>query len=60
MRRSDLLTRRAAELVAVARPHPVRVPVDGVDASGKTVPAGELVAPVEALGRLRRIEWYDE
>lgn len=51
MNRSDLLARLAAELVKVTRPHPLRVAVDGVDAAGKTVLAGELVAPVQALGR---------
>ena len=31
--------------------HPVRVGIDGVDASGKTTLADELVAPLTALGR---------
>jgi uridine kinase len=30
--------------------HPVRIRVDGVDASGKTTLANELVAPVQAAG----------
>ena len=31
--------------------HPVRIGIDGVDASGKTMLAEELVAPLEARGR---------
>lgn len=33
------------------RPHPVRVGIDGIDGSGKTHLADELVAPLQALGR---------
>lgn len=41
-----------ADLIAgVSRPHPVRVGIDGVDATGKTTLADELVRPVEQRGR---------
>jgi uridine kinase len=54
----DLSPQRAAVLgaltdriLALRRAHPVRVAVDGVDASGKTVLAGELAAAIAARGR---------
>lgn len=37
--------------MAVDRPHPIRVAIDGVDAAGKTTLADELVDPIEARGR---------
>ncbi len=38
-------------LVAVERPHPLRVAIDGRTAAGKTTLADALVAPIERLGR---------
>ena len=37
--------------MAVHRPHPVRVAIDGVDAAGKTTLADELAPVIEDLGR---------
>jgi uridine kinase len=51
MSREELLARLAARIAAVRRDHPVRVAVDGVDASGKTTLANALTGPLEALGR---------
>jgi uridine kinase len=41
----------AARIAAVARPHPVRVAIDGVDAAGKTTLADELRPAIDELGR---------
>ena len=41
----------AGLILAVDRPHPVRVAIDGPDAAGKTILADELVPLVEASGR---------
>lgn len=49
--RVDLLAALAERIVAVVRPHPVRVAIDGVDAAGKTTLADELAVAVAALGR---------
>jgi uridine kinase len=49
--RLRLLGVLAERIVAIARPHPTRVAIDGVDAAGKTTLADELVAPIAALGR---------
>lgn len=51
MKRVDLIRRLAEEIAAVALPHPTRVAIDGIDAAGKTTLAGELVAPLERMGR---------
>lgn len=51
MSRDDVLGELAAAIDAIERPHPVRVAIDGVGASGKTVLADELVVPLEGLGR---------
>jgi len=51
MGREELLTTLAAQIADVRCDHPVRVAIDGVDASGKTTLADELVAPLQALGR---------
>ncbi|MBN1218840.1 MAG: uridine kinase [Anaerolineae bacterium] len=37
--------------MAIKRPHPIRVAIDGVDAAGKTNLADELVQPVQDQGR---------
>ena len=51
MRRSDLIAKLASRILAVERPHPVRVGIDGVDAAGKTTLADELAPRLEAAGR---------
>jgi uridine kinase len=40
----------AERITAIARPHPVRVAIDGVDAAGKTTLADALKEPIEACG----------
>jgi uridine kinase len=49
--RQSLVTDLAERIVAVTRPHPVRVAIDGADASGKTTLADDLGPVIEALGR---------
>jgi uridine kinase len=54
--RKQVITRLADLIVAVewpngVQPHPVRVAIDGVDASGKTILADELIPVIEARGR---------
>jgi uridine kinase len=54
--RKRVISELAALIVAVGlphsiHPHPLRVAIDGVDASGKTTLADELVSPIEAHGR---------
>jgi uridine kinase len=49
--RDGLLLELATAIDAVERDHPVRVAVDGVGASGKTVLANELGHALEGLGR---------
>jgi uridine kinase len=46
-----MLNQLAVRILAVRRPHPVRVAIDGVDAAGKTILAAELAGAVEACGR---------
>jgi uridine kinase len=58
--RAEVLQRLARHLVAIERPHPLRVALDGRTAAAKTTLANELVAPIIALGRLAlRIEIDD-
>jgi uridine kinase len=40
----------AERITAIARPHPVRVAIDGVDAAGTTTLADALKEPIEACG----------
>jgi uridine kinase len=49
--RSDLLAYLAQAINAVEHLHPLRVAIDGIDASGKTSLANELVAPLQSLDR---------
>lgn len=49
--RQEVLADVAARIVAVRRPHPVRVAIDGVDAAGKTTFADELGRVITQLGR---------
>jgi uridine kinase len=49
--RHEVLTRLADLIEGVRRPHPVRVAIDGVDASGKTTMAGEIAAVLRARQR---------
>ncbi len=51
MNRDELLTELASRISSVSRAHPVRVAIDGVDASGKTTLANELLPRLEASGR---------
>ncbi|HEV8297589.1 MAG TPA: hypothetical protein VGQ20_09835 [Acidimicrobiales bacterium] len=49
--RASVLTTLAARLLRVRAPHAVRVAIDGVDGSGKTVLADELQPLIETAGR---------
>jgi uridine kinase len=49
--RRAMLDKLARRMVAVRRPHPVRVAIDGVDAAGKTTLADELALLIQAQGR---------
>lgn len=51
MERSLALSKLADTIASIHLPHPVRVGIDGVDASGKTVLAEELVEPLTQRGR---------
>jgi len=51
MKRSKLLEDLANQIVQIQKPHPIRVAIDGVDASGKTTLADELAAFIEARHR---------
>lgn len=51
MERAELIENIASQIAAVAARHPVRVAIDGVDASGKTTFADELAPAIIALGR---------
>jgi uridine kinase len=51
MKRSDALEALAERIVAVVRPHPVRVAIDGVDGVGKTTLADALAQPIRRHGR---------
>ena len=51
-KRNQVLTKLAEQIVTVEFPgHPIRVAIDGVDASGKTALADELVPLIEERGR---------
>jgi uridine kinase len=49
--RAGVLERLADLIVAVDRPHPVRVAIDGRSAAGKSTLGDELAAPLERRGR---------
>jgi uridine kinase len=51
MERRELIDEVASQIAAIARPHPVRVAIDGVDAAGKTTFGDELVPALTGLGR---------
>ncbi|HVJ28923.1 MAG TPA: uridine kinase [Gammaproteobacteria bacterium] len=51
MMRTQLLEQLATSITAVRLAHPTRVAIDGVDGSGKTTLADELVEPVQRAGR---------
>ncbi len=51
MKRRELLEAIADSISAIQCAHPVRVALDGIDASGKTTLADELVRPLQACGR---------
>ena len=49
--RETCLARLGGLILAVQRPHPVRVAIDGPDAAGKTILADELAPFIAAVGR---------
>ena len=49
--RRQVLDNIARRIAGIERPHPIRVAIDGVDASGKTQLAEELAPIVEQFGR---------
>lgn len=49
--RAEILEQLAASIAAVRLDHPTRVAIDGVDGSGKTTLADELVKPLRRAGR---------
>ena len=49
--RSALLAELAARILRISVSHPVRVAIDGVDGSGKTTLANELIEPIKGHGR---------
>jgi uridine kinase len=51
MTRKACLDELAAAIVGIKLDHPTRVAIDGVDGSGKTTLANELVAPIRRAGR---------
>lgn len=51
MNRNELLDILAEQILAIDRPHPVRVAIDGGSAAGKTILADELAATLKAAGR---------
>jgi uridine kinase len=51
MSRADRIDELAAAIVAARPGHPTRVGIDGVDGSGKTTLADELVEPIRRAGR---------
>ncbi len=51
MVRQILLEQIAKTISSIQCQHPLRVGIDGVDASGKTTFANELIEPLEKLGR---------
>jgi uridine kinase len=50
MQRPSLLEMLADRIAAEARPHPIRVGIDGADGVGKTTLANELVEPLRRRG----------
>jgi uridine kinase len=50
-KRDQLIETLAGQIVALERPHPTRVGIDGVDGAGKTTLADELVEPIRRRGR---------
>ena len=51
MTRAEMLEQLAESIAAVRLDHPTRVAIDGVDGSGKTTLADELVEPIRRAGR---------
>jgi uridine kinase len=51
MTRSSVLRRLIELVLAVDRPHPIRVAVDGIDAAGKTMLADTLAVLIKCRGR---------
>ena len=51
MKRTEAISQLAGLIAAVRLEHPVRVGIDGVDCSGKTMLADELIEPLQSRGR---------
>jgi len=51
MKRKQMMEELAGRIAAIRLDRTVRVAIDGVDASGKTMLADELVEPIQQLGR---------
>ena len=51
MTRAECLISLAVRIAALRFDHPTRVAIDGVDGSGKTTLADEIVAPISTMGR---------
>lgn len=51
MTRTQILSETAELINNIKLPHPVRIGIDGIGASGKTYFADELVLPLESMGR---------
>jgi uridine kinase len=51
MSRANRIDELATAIVAARSGHPTRVAIDGVDGSGKTTLADELVEPIRRAGR---------
>ena len=51
MKSSELVKCLAEHVISIERTHPIRVAIDGVDASGKTMLADALVVPIQNAGK---------
>ncbi|HKV57656.1 MAG TPA: hypothetical protein VJO32_05220 [Ktedonobacteraceae bacterium] len=51
MTREIVLSQLADAIVSLQRSHPLRVAIDGIDASGKTTLADQLMPVIEQRGR---------
>jgi len=51
MSRTAVISQLADQISSIELSHPVRVGIDGVDASGKTMLSDELIEPLEVRGR---------
>ena len=51
MKRLELIGCLTEHIINVVRSHPIRVAIDGVDASGKTILADALAGPIQNAGK---------